>query len=127
VEVVHARRRDELDVHAGIGQALCCIGQGARLVGDLCLHDRYLAERDPGVVQRGSQPGLIGRIEGCAAPVADPEADRVSKVDPALRDRAGVAGELARLVCRFNDEPLHRLLLWRRPARPCLAARGALC
>ena len=113
------------DVHAGIAVPLGRIGEGARLVIELHLQHRYLAEGDPGLVQGASHPGLIGRVERRAAAVADPEADDPREIDPALRDGACVAGELARLVCRFNDEPLHRHLLWRHRARLLPGRRGA--
>ena len=80
----------------------------------------------PALVQRTSHAGLIGRVEGRAAAVADPETDDVREVDPALGDRARMARELAWLVGRFNDEPLHGHLLWRHRARLLPAGEAPL-
>ena len=122
---IHASRSDELDVHAGIAEPLGRIGDRSRLVVERGFHNRYLAESNARLVQGAPYAGLIGRVEGGATAITDSEGDHVRQVDPAVGDRARVARELAGLVGCFNDEPLHRHLLWRHRASSCPGCGGA--
>lgn len=83
----HARRGEELDVDASVGQRTADLGQGPRLIRQADLDRFHLAADETGPLERVAGPLLVGRHEADGAARAPGHAADGGDIDPLLGER----------------------------------------